>query len=68
MEVQDLIPMNRARLKLLVQNSILTGKELEDAKQEWMRKLHNKEWIEGTPWNIPESQKKDIVKHFNDTV
>lgn len=41
-----------------------TRDEYEVLIRTWMDKLKTSQWIEGTPWNIPEDHKKAIIEHY----
>jgi hypothetical protein len=38
--------------------------EYEDLLRDWIKKLRDKIWIPGTPWNIPDKHKHAIIEQY----
>lgn len=54
------------RIWILINSSKLTGRKLMVQISEWKMKLANGEYIEGTPWNIPNEQKERLWEQYHE--
>lgn len=55
------------RLGILIKTATAKGKPATDQQiDQWEKASQNKQWIPGTPWNIPQSHRKHIIVHLKD--
>lgn len=62
---KDLSEVDKNRIWTLIDSCKLKGRDLVVQIERWRNKLINKEHIDGTPWNIPNAEKKIVREQWS---